>query len=190
MTVKNNRDLIDYVSSRTPGTKITIGFLRDGKEQTAVATLETRPEDGERPAASDEEEGKVSSRQKMLGLEIDDLSPRVRRAYGIDKDTTKGVVITHVKPVSPAADANLLEGDVILEVNGTAVGIGRRDAGRDQEGGEGQVHPLLRPAPGPARAEPEVPDGREARGIARAGGSRAPRAPPRRRLRAAVFLER
>jgi S1-C subfamily serine protease len=31
-------------------------------------------------------------------------------------------VITHVKAVSPAADANLLEGDVILEVNGAAVG--------------------------------------------------------------------
>ena len=120
--VKNNRDLIDYVSSRTPGTKITIGFIRDGKDQTAVATLETRPEDGDKPAASEEEEGKASSRQKMLGLEIDDLTPRVRRGYGIDKDTTKGVVITHVKPVSPAADANLLEGDVILEVNGVAVG--------------------------------------------------------------------
>jgi serine protease Do len=122
VTVKNNRDLIDYVSSKTPGSKITIGFIRDGKEQTAVATLETRPEDGEKPAATEEEEGKASSRQKTLGLDLDDLSSRARRAYGIDKDTAKGVVVTHVKPVSPAADANLQEGDVILEVNGTAVG--------------------------------------------------------------------
>ncbi len=121
MAVKNNRDLIDYVSSKAPGAKISISFIRDGKEQSTVATLDTRPEDGEKPAAA-EEEGKASSRQKMLGLEIDDLSPRTRRAYGIDKDTAKGVVVTHVKPVSPAADANLLEGDLILEVNGTAVG--------------------------------------------------------------------
>ncbi len=121
VTVKTNRDLIDYVSSKAPGAKITIGYIRDGKEQTAVATLETRPEDGEKPAAEGEEEG-ATSRQKMLGLEIDDLTPRARRAYGIDKDTSKGVVITHVKPVSPAADGNLQEGDVILEVNGTAVG--------------------------------------------------------------------
>ncbi|HTS03404.1 MAG TPA: Do family serine endopeptidase, partial [Thermoanaerobaculia bacterium] len=121
VAVKNNRDLIDYVSSKSPGSKITIGFIRDGKEQTTVATLETRPEDGERPPATDEEEGAVS-RQKMLGLDLDDLTPRARRAYGIDRDTAKGVVVTHVKPVSPAADANLQEGDVILEVNGTAVG--------------------------------------------------------------------
>ncbi len=120
VAVKNNRDLIDYVSSRAPGTKITLGFIRDGREQTTVATLETRPEDGERPPATEEEEGKAS-RQKMLGLEIDDLTARARRAYGIDKDA-KGVVVTHVKPVSPAADANIQEGDVILEVNGTAVG--------------------------------------------------------------------
>jgi serine protease Do len=121
VTVKNNRDLIDYVSSKAPGAKITIAYLRDGKELSTVATLETRPEDGERPTGSDEEEGKAS-RQKMLGLEIDELSARARRAYGIGSDTTKGVVITHVKPVSPAADANLQEGDVILEINGTAVG--------------------------------------------------------------------
>ena len=31
------------------------------------------------------------------------------------------VALTHVKPVSPAGDANLAEGDVILEVNGVAV---------------------------------------------------------------------
>jgi serine protease Do len=119
VAVKNNRDLIDYVSSKAPGAKITIGYIRDGRETSTVATLETRPEDGEKPAVSEEEEGKVS-RQKMLGLEVDDLTPRARRAYGIDKDA-KGVVVTHVKSVSPAADANLVEGDVILEVNGGAV---------------------------------------------------------------------
>jgi serine protease Do len=120
VAVKNNRDLIDYVSSKAPGAKITIAFIRDGKEQTTVATLETRPEDGDKPVAA-EEDGKAS-RQKLLGLDIDDLTARARRAYGIDKDVTKGVVVTHVKPVSPAADANLQEGDVILEVNGTSVG--------------------------------------------------------------------
>jgi serine protease Do len=119
VAVKNNRDLIDYVSSRAPGAKITIAFIRDGKEQTTVATLETRPEDGEKAVPSDEEEGK-GARQKMLGLDLDDLSARTRRAYGVGPDV-KGVVVTHVKPVSPAADANLQEGDVILEVNGTAV---------------------------------------------------------------------
>ena len=42
-----------------------------------------------------------------LGLDLDDLTPQARRAYAIDRELTKGVVITHVKPVSPAGDANL-----------------------------------------------------------------------------------
>ena len=120
VAVKTNRDLIDYVSGKGPGSKITIAFLRDGKEKTAVATLEERLESGEKPAK--EEEDSKGGRQKMLGLDLDDLTPQARRTYGLDREIQKGVVITHVKPVSPAGDANLAEGDVILEVNGVAVG--------------------------------------------------------------------
>ncbi|HQR67854.1 MAG TPA: PDZ domain-containing protein, partial [Thermoanaerobaculia bacterium] len=118
--VKTNRDLIDYVSSKTPGTKVTITFIRDGKEKTAVATLATRSEPGEKPEV--EETADKGQKEKVLGLEIRDLSSDLRRQYRIDREAQKGVLITHVKPVSPAADAGLGEGDVILEVNGVEVG--------------------------------------------------------------------
>ena len=121
VVVKTNRDLIDYVSSKGPAAKVTITYLRDGKEKTAVATLEERQETGEKPV-KEEEDSKAGNKQKMLGLDLDDLTPQARRAYSIDRELLKGVVITHVKPVSPAGDANLAEGDVILEVNGAAVG--------------------------------------------------------------------
>ena len=120
VAVKSNRDLIDYVAGKGPGTKVTIAFLRDGKEKTAVATLEERVEAGEKPA-KDEEDSKAG-KQKMLGLEVDELTPQARRASASIVSIQKGVLVTHVKPVSPAGDANLQEGDVILEVNGTAVG--------------------------------------------------------------------
>jgi serine protease Do len=115
---KTNRDLIDYISSKAPGTKVTISFIRDGKEKTSVAALETRSVDGEKaePAAVEEKETK-----EKIGITIKDLDPQLRRGYQVDKSAQKGVVITHVKPVSPAADANLSEGDVILEVNGSEV---------------------------------------------------------------------
>src|SRR5450830_1033299 len=121
VVVKTNRDLIDYVSGKGPGAKVTIAFLRDGKDKTVVATLEERQETGEQPA-KEEDDSKAGNKQKMLGLDLDDLTPQARRAYGIDRELLKGVVITHVKPVSPAGDANLAEGDVILEVNGGVVG--------------------------------------------------------------------
>ena len=118
--VKSNRDVIDYVSGKAPGTKITIAYVREGKEKTAVATLEERPDLGEKPAP--EQGDPRAGKQKMLGLDLDDLTPQARRAYGLDREVQKGVLVTHVKPVSPAGDANLQEGDVILEVNGVAVG--------------------------------------------------------------------
>jgi len=117
--VKTNRDLIDYVSSKAPGTKVTVAYVREGKEKSTVATLATRSEPGEKPEV--EETSDKGQKEKTLGLEIRDLSSELRRQYRIDREAQKGVLITHVKPVSPAADAGLGEGDVILEVNGVEV---------------------------------------------------------------------
>ena len=114
--MKNNRDLIDYVSGKRPGMKVTLTFLRDGKEKTTVATLETRREEGETPEeAPAGEEGR-----EKIGISLEDLSPVLRRAYSIGKEI-EGVVLTHVKSVSAAADAGLREGDVVQEVNGRPV---------------------------------------------------------------------
>ena len=117
--VKTNRDLIDYISAKAPGTKVTLTFLRDGKERTAVATLATRGEDAGKPAAGEGDE-KVQ-KEKVLGLELADLTPETRREFRVDKEAARGVLIAHVKPVSPAADAGLFDGDVILEVNGVEI---------------------------------------------------------------------
>ncbi len=118
VVVKTNRDLIDYISSLAPGTKVTISYIRDGKEKTTVATLGTR--DLENEKVDDEKDEKTSSREWM-GMSVDELSPSLRRQYRIDEKISKGLVITHVKPVSPAADGRIAEGDVILEVNGKEI---------------------------------------------------------------------
>ena len=120
LPVKNNRDLIDYVSGKAPGSKVTLTFLRKGEEKAAVATLATRGEDAGRPAP-DEADVK-GQKEKVLGLELSDLSPELKREFRVDREAAKGVLITHVKPVSPAADAGLIDGDVVLEVNGVEVG--------------------------------------------------------------------
>lgn len=119
--VKTNRDLIDYVSSKAPGTKVTLTLIREGKEKTAVATLTTRTEPGEERPEVEEAAGKAQ-KERILGLEISDLSRELRGQYRIDREVQRGVLITHVKPVSPADDAGLQEGDVLLEVNGVEVG--------------------------------------------------------------------
>jgi serine protease Do len=115
--VKTNRDLIDYVSSKTPGTTVTLNVIREGKEKTLTAKLETRSVEGEEPEETPEE----GEAKETIGISISNLTAQHRKGYQIDKDADQGVVVTHVKPVSPAADAGLAEGDVILEVNGQEV---------------------------------------------------------------------
>lgn len=121
--VRTNRDLIDYVSSKAPNSKVTITYIRDGKERTTVANLETRREETDKPEeeSSSSPDSDKGSQDEKLGIRHSELTPSARRNYRIDKEAQSGVVITHVKAVSPAADAGLAEGDVILEVNGTEV---------------------------------------------------------------------
>jgi len=114
--VKSNRDLIDYVSSKRPGTKVTITYIRGGQEKTTVATLETRREEGE----ATEPEPAGDEHKEKIGISVEDLTPALRRSYSVGKEI-EGVVLTHVKNVSAAADAGLREGDVVQEVNGRAV---------------------------------------------------------------------
>ncbi|MFI5180423.1 MAG: Do family serine endopeptidase [Thermoanaerobaculia bacterium] len=118
--VKTNRDLIDYISGKVPGSKVTITYLRAGKEKTTVAALATRGEDAGKPVSGEVDD--KGQKDKVLGLELADLTPELRREFRVDREAAQGVLITHVKPVSPAADAGLIDGDVVLEVNGVEVG--------------------------------------------------------------------
>ena len=124
--VKDTRDLIGYVSGKAPGSKVRLGVIRDGREMTLTATL------AERDVASAEDQdnsGKASSEdsRERIGISVTELTPQVRQMQGIPTSAT-GLLVVHVKEVSPAADAGIREGDVITEVNG------RRIASTDEFG--------------------------------------------------------
>ncbi|MEM7465843.1 MAG: trypsin-like peptidase domain-containing protein [Pseudomonadota bacterium] len=60
-----------------------------------------------------------------LGIEARDLSPALRNRFGIT--TENGIIVLGVMPQGPAALAGLEAGDVIFEIDGTAID-GSRDA--------------------------------------------------------------
>ena len=62
--------------------------------------------------------GKVS--RGYLGVATGDVTPEIAEQLGVGKDT-RGVVVTDVRPDSPAAVAGLKRSDVILALNGKAV---------------------------------------------------------------------
>jgi serine protease Do len=116
--VKEIRDLIGYVSSRPPGSKVKLDVIRDGKEMTMTATLSERGAEGN----EDEEKGKASNEDSRgkIGVSVQELTPQVRQMAGVET-SMQGLFVVHVKEVSPAADAGLADGDIITQVNGQTV---------------------------------------------------------------------
>ena len=71
------------------------------------------------------DEGRVT--RSYLGVEMQDLTRDMQKYYGVGpKD---GVVVNDVRPDTPAAKAGLESGDVIQELNGTAISGGMQLAG-------------------------------------------------------------
>lgn len=116
--VKETRDLIGYVSSKAPGSKVRLDYVRDGKEQSATVTLAERGADSE----ADAERGTAGSNDSRgkIGIQVQELTPQIRQMQRIEP-SVQGLFVYHVKEVSPAADAGLTDGDIITQVDGRPV---------------------------------------------------------------------
>jgi serine protease Do len=100
------------VSQVSPNTTIHLGILRDGKPETIevkVGEFHANTEVAENSDADAHNGGK-------LGLAVDDLSPQIRQQLNLP-ERVNGAAIESVRPASPAEEAGLAPGDVILEVN-------------------------------------------------------------------------
>ncbi|MDY7095894.1 MAG: trypsin-like peptidase domain-containing protein [Acidobacteriota bacterium] len=115
--IENTRDLIDYVSSKGPGAKVQLEVLRGGETVTKTVELAERPG---AEVADLEDDGEDSGSIDWLGIQYQDLTPGIRDAHGIPEDMD-GVWITAVEPSSPLYEENVRRGQVVTEVNGTAI---------------------------------------------------------------------
>jgi serine protease Do len=110
--IENGSALQVAVSEVSPGTTIELGILRNGSPQTVSLKVGEFHKNTE--VASD---GDAASPQKgKLGLAVAELSPDVRQQLHIPSQVN-GVAVQSVRPGSPAEDAGLTQGDVILEVD-------------------------------------------------------------------------
>jgi serine protease Do len=109
--VQTGSDLQVIVSEDAPGSKIQLEVMRNGHPEKVDLTVGEYHKNQEVATAAKDESGHA-----RLGIAISDLTPDVRQQLHLDSDL-QGVAVAQVQPGSPAEDAGLTGGDVILEVN-------------------------------------------------------------------------
>jgi serine protease Do len=101
------------VEQKQPGETIHLQVMRDNKPMSVAVTLETLGGDKGTETASGEHKGR-------WGLGLADLTPDERAQLQL-QNSVHGAVVENVKPGSPADNAGLQPGDVIMEVDRHAV---------------------------------------------------------------------
>ncbi len=114
-TILNGSALQVAVSEDTPGKTIALGILRDGSPLTLNVKVGEYHAKSE--MAANDGDGSPNAKPGRLGVSVGDLTPDVRQQLRIPDDVHGGVAIESVRPASPADDAGLAPGDVILELD-------------------------------------------------------------------------
>jgi serine protease Do len=100
------------ISGHRPGDKITLAIFRDGKTTSIPVTLESINKQSEQASAGS---GGTHGKARW-GVGVENLTPDLRDQLQLPVNV-KGVVVGDVVPGSPADNAGISRGDVILEVN-------------------------------------------------------------------------
>jgi serine protease Do len=119
--IDGNDQLIQIIAARQPGTTATLQVLRDGRALTLTVKLAERPRaDG---AAAGEELSRPAPAARpasLVGLTVHDIDADFAARAKLPSNM-EGVVVARVEPMSPAFDAQILQGNVVLEINRQAV---------------------------------------------------------------------
>jgi len=113
--VASDDELIESVAQRRPGTSAALTVLRDGRMMTLPVKLAERPQRDRRSEAG-EPTVPSGGRGSLLGLSVRALDGEFAARFHVPEQL-RGVVVWRVDAVSPALDADIERGDVILEID-------------------------------------------------------------------------
>ena len=118
-TTEDPRQISRAVADIAPGTDVPVTVFRDGERIEVTLTL------AEREAAQGEDAPQeMTPEGEMMGLAVAPVPELVRRNLGLEEG--EAIIVQRVQPGSPASDAGIMQGDVIL-------GAGDEDVSSAQE---------------------------------------------------------
>lgn len=117
--IDNMRSLPRAVAATAIGKSVGVELMRKGQTVDLTVTVGRLPEDEDvQDSVKDDGEEDLApepEREDLLGLSIAPLTEELRERFNIGK-SVEGVLITEVKPNSPAAQKDVKPGEVIVEV--------------------------------------------------------------------------
>ena len=114
--VTKGTELVADIAARKPGSKVALGFLRNGKPQDTSVTIADRSKlFAARLGEDQENDDENVPKPSKFGITVRKVTPEM--ADRLDIPAGKGVIVQDVKPGSFAEDVNLARGDIILEIN-------------------------------------------------------------------------
>jgi serine protease Do len=118
----DDKDLVSVVAGTKPGATVPMRVVRDGKTLTLNITVEELSLEAERgdPAPEAPAPEGEAPQETDFGMAIQGLSPAERRQLRLPSGRG-GVVVSNVTPFGPAAQAGIVEDDVILSIAGSPV---------------------------------------------------------------------
>jgi serine protease Do len=112
--IDDSRDLATTVANTPVGKDTKVLVWRDGREKTVSLTVGTLPSQDVSTSEND------ASNRGQWGMQLQNLTPEEARAQGLADG--QGVGVAAVQPDSPADEAGLRQGDILLQVNRRHVG--------------------------------------------------------------------
>lgn len=115
--VASPAELTRAVASVAPGASARLDIVRDGAKTVLSLKVGERPDDVDQlgEAGPEGQPPTAQGKKDVLGLTVGPLGPDEASELGISPDA--GVFVAKVEPESPAGQAGLQAGDVVLEVN-------------------------------------------------------------------------
>ncbi len=114
--ITDENSLREAIGATAPGTRVSITLLRGGRTQTVAATLGSKEDSPEEAAPA----APTRRPANVLGFEPRVLNSEIAQDLKLPA-ATRGVVVGSVQPGSPASEAGLSQGNVIIGVDGVPV---------------------------------------------------------------------
>jgi serine protease Do len=117
--VTNGHDLQSVVASLPLNQPVSLTLMRDGEGKELNVTVAEQPSEfglSRELSRQEPKEEKQSDELDNLGVEVAELTPDLAKKLGY-KEGANGVVITQVQPDSPAAEAGLHRGMLLVKVD-------------------------------------------------------------------------